>query len=29
MTMLHLTDQGRAAFKEYIQKMKQLFYDLI
>lgn len=28
-TMLHLTDQGRSAFKEYTQKMKQLFDDLI
>ena len=28
-TMLHLTDEGRVAFKEYSQKMKQLFDDLI
>jgi DNA-binding MarR family transcriptional regulator len=28
-TMLHLTNQGRAAFKEYSKKMKQLFDDLI
>ncbi|HWQ96073.1 MAG TPA: transcriptional regulator [Candidatus Methylomirabilis sp.] len=28
-TMLHLTDKGRAAFKEYGQQMKQLFDDLI
>lgn len=27
-TMLHLTDQGRAAFQEYRQSMKQVFEDL-
>ena len=28
-TMLHLTDEGRAAFKEYSQKMKRLFDELV
>lgn len=27
-TMLHLTDQGRAAFREYRQRMKQVLDDL-
>ena len=27
-TMLHLTDQGRAAFREYRQSMKQVLDDL-
>ncbi len=27
-TMLQLTEEGRAAFKEYRQKMKQVFEDL-
>ena len=27
-TMLRLTDEGRAAFQEYVQSMKQVFDDL-
>jgi DNA-binding MarR family transcriptional regulator len=27
-TMLRLTDEGRAAFREYVQSMKQVFDDL-
>jgi DNA-binding PadR family transcriptional regulator len=27
-TMLRLTDKGRAAFREYVQSMKQVFDDL-
>lgn len=27
-TMLHLTDNGRAAFKKYMQGMKEVFKDL-
>lgn len=27
-TMLRLTDEGRAAFREYVQNMKQVFDDL-
>jgi len=27
-TMLHLTDEGRAAFREYRQRMKQVLDDL-
>jgi DNA-binding transcriptional ArsR family regulator len=27
-TMLRLTDEGRAAFQEYVQSMKQVFEDL-
>jgi DNA-binding MarR family transcriptional regulator len=27
-TMLRLTDEGRAAFQEYVQSMRQVFDDL-
>lgn len=27
-TMLHLTENGRAAFKKYVQSMKEVFKDL-
>jgi hypothetical protein len=27
-TMLRLTDEGRAAFREYVESMKQVFDDL-
>jgi DNA-binding PadR family transcriptional regulator len=27
-TMLRLTDEGRAAFQEYVRSMKQVFDDL-